>query len=152
LPREDRKEMIIRNYARILGRDPNENDLNYFLNTGIREDELLKKMVDSQEHADLVKARQEVITAKMKMTAEGNELMTLRSKSLESDTIIKNLNDTLIRKNEAIYELNKKVKELEQKSAQSSTKEKKTTSTTPKEKYKGNFSDRVFKAFSDILE
>jgi len=152
LPREERKEMIIRNYARILGRDPNENDLNYFLNTGIREDELLKKMVDSQEHADLVKARQEVITAKMKMTSEENELMTLRTKSMESDTIIKNLNDTLIRKNEAIYELNKKVKELEQKTTQSPTKERKTPVVSPKEKYKGNFSDRVFKAFSDILE
>jgi hypothetical protein len=166
LPREERKEMIIKSYAKVLGRDPNENDLNYFLNTGIREEELLKKMVDSQEHSDLVKARQEVITSKLKMSEEQNELMALRTKSLESDTIINGLNDSLAQKNAAITELNKRVKILEQQqnSPQGSgtgtftgtgaggKTGKNSVSTTSKNKYKGNFSDRVFRAFSDILE
>jgi hypothetical protein len=157
LPREERKEMIIKNYAKILGRDPSESDLNYFLNTGIREEELLKKMVDSQEHADLVKARQEVITAKMKMSEEQNELMALRTKTNESDTIIKNLTDSITQKNDAISELNKRIKELESpknstNSSSGSASSEKKSSSPQKKKYKGNLSDRVFKAFSDILE
>lgn len=152
LPREERKQMIIDTYAKVLGRDPNDNDLNYFLNTGIREDELVKKMVDSQEHSDLVKARQDVITSKQKMNEEQNELLTLRTKSLESDTIIKGLNGSIEQKNKAITELYQRIKELEQQKDPPTGTQKKSTTYSQKKKYRGNLSDRVFKAFSDILE
>jgi len=152
LPREERKQMIIDTYAKVLGRDPNDNDLNYFLNTGIREDELVKKMVDSQEHADLVKSRQDVITSKQKMNEEQNELLTLRTKSLESDTITRGLNGSIEQKNKAITELYQRIKELEQQKDPPAGTQKKSTSTSQKKKYRGNLSDRVFKAFSDILE
>ena len=152
LPREERKQMIIDTYAKILGRDPNDNDLNYFLNTGIREDELIKKMVDSQEHADLVKARQDVITSKQKMNEEQNELLTLRSKSIESDTIVRGLNGSIEQKNKAITELYQRIKELEQQKDSSTSTQKKSATSSQKKKYSGNLSDRVFKAFSDILE
>lgn len=152
LPREERKQMIIDTYAKVLGRDPNDNDLNYFLNTGIREDELVKKMVDSQEHSDLVKARQDVITSKQKMNEEQNELLTLRTKSLESDTITKGLNGSIEQKNKAITELSQRIKELEQQKDPPTGTQKKSTTSSQKKKYRGNLSDRVFKAFSDILE
>ena len=144
--------MIIDTYAKILSRDPNDNDLNYFLNTGIREDELIKKMVDSQEHADLVKARQDVITSKQKMNEEQNELLTLRSKSIESDTIVRGLNGSIEQKNKAITELYQRIKELEQQKDSSTSTQKKSATSSQKKKYSGNLSDRVFKAFSDILE
>lgn len=152
LNRDQRREMIIRNYVKILGREPNDNDLNYFLNAGIREDELIRKMVDSQEHVDLVKARQEVISAKLKMTDEQEELTTLRSKVNEYDVILKSLNDSINQKNEALTDLNSRLKEFEQKQNLSPKQEEKKLESSPKEKYKGNLSDRIFKAFSDILE
>lgn len=152
LNRDQRKEMIIRNYVKILGREPNENDLNYFLNAGIREDDLIKKMVDSQEHVDLVKARQEVISAKMKMTSEQEELTELRAKVAENEVILKSLNDSITQKNEALTSINLRLRELEQKQNLAPKQEEKKLESSPKEKYKGNLSDRVFKAFSDILE
>jgi hypothetical protein len=153
LPREARKEMIIKNYAKILGHDPSESDLNFFLNTGIREDDLIKKMVDSQEHAELVKARQEIITTRITLESEQTELNQLRKINVEQKTIIDDLNQSIEQKNKSLTQLTQKIRELEQKnnSFQIEGKDKPTNKSSQK-KYKGNLSDRVFKAFSDILE
>ena len=153
LPREERKTMIIQNYAKILGREPSDNDLNYFLNIGIREDDLIKKMVNSQEHVDLVKARQEVLTTRIKMNNEQTELMQLRTQSAEYQTIIDGLNASIVQKNEALTRLQQRIRELEQSKNFPTTGGKdKTPSKSSGKKYKGNFSDRIFKVFSDILE
>jgi hypothetical protein len=146
--REERKQMITRNYIKILGRDPNQNDLNYFLNIGIREDELLKKMVDSQEHADLVKARQEVITIKKELAEQTEELQDLRASKEDSRNIIEALNLSINQKNIALTKLQIDLKELQQKQQEKPLFRK----TSKHKKYKGTFMDKVFKAFSDILE
>lgn len=104
--REERRQMIIDNYIKILGREPSQSDLNYFLNLGTNEEQLIQKMIDSQEHADLVKSRQEVVKTKEKLTKQTNELLHLRTKVSDQQGIIKNLNQLLIQKNRAIYRLN----------------------------------------------
>ncbi len=58
MDRQQRREMIETTYVKILGRKPSQSDLNFFLNQGINEADLLKKMMESQEHADIVKAKQ----------------------------------------------------------------------------------------------
>lgn len=146
--RDERKQIISRNYIKILGREPNQNDLNYFLNIGIREDELLRKMVDSQEHADLVKARQEVITIKKEQAEQIAELQDLRANSEDSRNIIESLNLSINQKNIALTKLQFDIKELQQKQQEKMQIKK----TSKKKKYKVSFLDKVFKAFSDILE
>ena len=151
LTRDERKTMIVNNYVKILGREPNENDLNYFLNIGIREDDLVKKMMDSQEHADLVKARQEILGIRTKMDEEQNELMELRTNKEEDTIIIEGLNQSIIQKNAALNDQAQRIRELEQSKNAQSTKGK-SSPVPPGKKYKDNFPNRVFKAFSDILE
>jgi hypothetical protein len=147
--REERKQMIERNYMKILGREPNQNDLNYFLNIGIREDELIKKMIDSQEHIDLVKAKQELIELKDKFTNNQNELNDLKNQSEDSKNIIENLHQSIDQKNIALNKLQYDIKELQMKLLD---KPQLTKSHGPKKKYQGSFADKVFKAVSDILE
>ncbi|HLD03299.1 MAG TPA: N-acetylmuramoyl-L-alanine amidase, partial [Candidatus Dojkabacteria bacterium] len=146
--REERKELIKKNYVKILGREPNQNDLNYFLNIGIREEELIRKMVDSQEHVDLVKARQEVIKIKQQLTEQQTELQQLRALSKDQTRVINNLNASIQQKNSAIGQLQGKINGMLQRFSEkySGRVVKKSASG-----YKGNFLDRLFKTFSDLF-
>lgn len=148
--REERKEMITRNYQKILGREPNQNDLNYFLNIGIREDELLKKMVDSQEHLDLILAKTELETIKESYEKDKAELQKLRASSEDQKAIMDQYNQSLEQKNIALTKLQLDLKELQQKQHSEPVVAKKTS--IAKSGYKGTFADKFFKAMSDLFE
>lgn len=145
--RDDRKEMINKTYIKILGREPNQSDLNYFLNTGINEDQLIKKMIDSQEHVDLVKARQEVLTTKAQFHAHQAELIQLRAETKDKTDLINNLNNLLGQKNIALTELHRKLQYYE---AQLYQKAQQPSAPRPLP-YKEPMMDRIFRYFSDRL-
>ncbi|MBN1331507.1 N-acetylmuramoyl-L-alanine amidase [Candidatus Dojkabacteria bacterium] len=141
--REERKDMIRNNYVKILGREPNQADLNYFLNLGTSEEQLIKRMIDSQEHADLVKARQEVIKTKETLSKHTTDILYLRTKVTDQQGIIKNLNQLLIQKNRAIYQLNLALRGFRQQNP---------PQTKPRKiKYKKTFSEKFLDYFSNKL-
>jgi N-acetylmuramoyl-L-alanine amidase len=149
--REDRKEMIKKSYIKILGREPNQNDLNYFLNIGITEDQLLKKMIDSQEHADLVKARQEVIQTKQNFNDQQAELSSLRASVADQDKIIMQLQNSIDQKNLALSEMQRRIDVFQKIQVERGGSEPASTvSEAPK--VKGSFLERLFRAFSDIFD
>ncbi len=148
--REQRKEMITQNYLKILGREPNQNDLNYFLNIGIREDELIKKMVDSQEHLELVAAKAELAKIKESYEQDKAELLALKSLTEDQKTILDQYNQSIDQKNIALNNLQIELKQLQQKQHSEPVNSKKPS--TAKSSYKGTFADKFFKAISDILE
>lgn len=146
--REERKDMINKMYVKLLGREPNQNDLNYFLNIGITEDQLIKKMVDSQEHADLVKARQEVLETKQKYNDQQTELAQLRTQAQDQQKIIANLQSSIDQKNMGLADLQQRLTQLQKfqsNAAGVKPKEEKTN-------YRGTFLDKLFRAFSDLFE
>ncbi len=145
MTREERKEMIKKNYVKILGREPTQSDLNYFLNISIKEDDLIKRMVDSQEHADLVKARQEVIKIKEKFGKQKDELLRLRVKVSDQEGIIKNLNALLMQKNRVIYQLKQRLQYF------NNIKRDKQESIKKKSLYKKTFKEKILDFFSDNL-
>ena len=152
MSRDDRKKMVNEMYTKILGREPTQNDLNYFLNIGISEPDLLKKMVDSQEHADLVMSRQEVIKAKEELAEHNTELLQLRASTEDQKVIIRNLHALIAQKNQAIAHIQQQLGMMQNyQNAQQSV----SISNTPpqvKHNYKGTFLDKLFKAFSDLFE
>ena len=152
MSRDDRKKMIEDMYVKILGREPNQNDLNYFLNTGISEQDLLKKMVDSQEHADLVKSRQEVITIKDQMNENKSELVQLRASVDDQKVIIRNLHTLIAQKNEGIAELQQQLSALKSQNVGLSQTLASGDVKNSSHNYKGTFLDKLFKAFSDLFE
>jgi len=103
--REQRREMIEKTYVKILGRKPNQSDLNYFLNVGIAELDLVKKMVDSQEHLDLVKAKQELAELKENQSKQALHIQKLEAAINDQKTMLINLNHLLQHKNNAITQL-----------------------------------------------
>jgi len=140
--------MITRNYVKILGREPNQNDLTYFLNAGIKEEDLVKKMLESQEHADLIKSRQEVLQTKQSLKDHQLELMQLRAATADQKGIIENLSASVAQKNYALSKMHYTLTMLQRSQASG-------TATNPElnnPKYKGTFLDKLFKAFSDLFE
>lgn len=153
MTRDDRKKLIQDMYVKILGREPNQNDLSYFLNIGISEQELIKKMIDSQEHADLVKSRQEVIKAKEELNSTKTELIQLRTSDEDQKMIIRNLHTLIAQKNQAIAQFQHQAESLEvQKNQITQSETPIQIQTSPQYKYKGTFIDKLFKAFSDVFE
>lgn len=151
MSREERKKMIDDMYIKVLGREPNQNDQNYFLNIGISEQELMKKMIESQEHADLVKSRQEVIKAKDELNEHKTELFQLRASSEDQKVIIRNLHALIAQKNQAIAQLQQQLGMMNN-YQNSRTSGAQQPTETPAHKYKGTFLDKLFKAFSDLFE
>lgn len=153
--REERKEMIKRNYIKILGREPNQSDLNYFLNTGIIEDQLIKRMIDSQEHADLVKSRQEILDIKTKFQSLQAELIQLRTETKDKTEMINNLNNLLTQKNISLTELHRRLMYYERgpnsKPAETPNTPEQPAQLVSEENYGNSFMDRIFKFFSDRL-
>lgn len=151
MSRDDRKKMIEDQYVKILGREPNQNDLNYFLNTGISEADLIKKMVESQEHADLVKARQEVIKAKEEAANQKTELSQLRASVEDQKIILQNLHSLLAQKNQNIAQMQQQLGMM-QNYQNNPAPTPQLAEEKPQTTYKGTFLDRLFKAFSDLFE
>ncbi|MBN1915806.1 N-acetylmuramoyl-L-alanine amidase [Candidatus Dojkabacteria bacterium] len=153
--RDSRKKTIEETYMKVLGREPNQNDLNYFLNIGITEDQLIKRMVDSQEHMDLVKARKEVIETKKKYEELSSKFMEIDTKAKDQEGIIKSLNTLLAQKNQALSDINNKMRQAEAKKPKSLRNDDQSSLSgkiDPYLSYKPSFTDRVFKFFSDIFE
>lgn len=144
ISRDERKNMVIKNYKKILGREPNQNDLNYFLNIGITEDKLIKRMVDSQEHLDMVKANQEYQKLKANEKQRSIELTKLRGENEDRRIMQEKLTQLLHKKNAQIAHLRTKVSILAQN-------QKGANKDNNKKKEKGSLSDRFFHFFSDIL-
>lgn len=150
--RDDRKKMVETMYVKVLGREPNQNDLNYFLNIGINENELLKKMVDSQEHADLVKSRQEVIKAKDEMNENKAELIQLRASVEDQKVIIRNLHALIAQKNQAIAQAQQQLGMMQNYQNSQNQASAQQQASQSNHNYKGTFLDKLFKAFSDLFE
>ncbi len=107
--REQRKDMIEKTYMKLLGRKPSQSDLNYFLNMGINEIDLIKKMVDSQEHLDLVKAKQELADVKDKSSKQAQHILKLETAVNDQKAMLINLNHLLQHKNQALGELEQSI-------------------------------------------
>lgn len=104
--RASREKMVKERYVQLLGHEPNMNELNYFLNTGTTEQELILKIADSQEHADLVKAKKELDEIKKTKEDLEKEIQKITVASKDQQQMLVQLNMLLQQKNQAIQDLN----------------------------------------------
>jgi glycine cleavage system regulatory protein len=105
-------------------------------------------MVDSQEHVDLVKARQEVLMTKAKFHSQQAELIMLRAQNQDKEQLINNLNRLLHQKNISLSEMQRQINILQQQTFRSNSSK---TPPKPLNEYKEPMIDRIFRFFSDRL-
>ena len=80
--------------------------MNYFLNIGIQEDDLLVRMINSQEHVDLVQTAMMYHQMKQRFDAQHVELMRLKVGQKDKDLMVHNIRQLLHQKNQHIAKLN----------------------------------------------
>jgi len=105
MDREERKEMIKKTYQKILGKEPNQNDLNFNLNTAVSEEDLTKKLLEGEEHKEMVKEASEVKDLRSKATKAESELATVTGSISDMKEMIGSLNKLLDQKNKYIAQL-----------------------------------------------
>lgn len=103
--REERKQMVQEKYQQILGRKVNDQDLNYFINLGLNEDQMIKRIVDSQEHADMVQGYQEYKKIKPEYEQLKIDKQRLEVQLRDKEDILDKQNDSIAQKNRTIQEL-----------------------------------------------
>ncbi len=108
ITRDQRKQMIKDNYRKILGQKVNDQDLNYFVNLGLSEDQMIKRLIGSQDHVNLVKDSQKYRKIKPKYDKLATENKELKSNIKDKDNIIDKQNELLNQKNKSIQQIEQK--------------------------------------------
>lgn len=107
------KERVKEIYKKVLGREGSESDINYIVNLKIEEKELIKRMVDSQEHMELVKAKQEVYEAKRKVEEAEQNAKDVTQKSADVIKVNERYDLVVAEKNHKLDELKSEVARLQ---------------------------------------
>lgn len=103
--REERKKTIKEYYQKYLGSEVAEKDLNYFLNLGLDEDQMIKRIVNSHEHADAIEKSQKYSKINPEYEKLKNENLNLKSKLKDIENILEKQNQLLEQKNSSIQRL-----------------------------------------------
>jgi len=109
MDRDERKEMIKKIFLKVLGKEPNQNDLNYHLNTGVTEVELIKKLVEGEEHAKLLKDALEFKELNDKVSKLNAEIEQLKANSVDGKVMQESMNRLLEHKNMLISRLHQEL-------------------------------------------
>ncbi len=105
LTREQRKEMIKKRYHQILGRKVSEQDLNYFLNLNLDENQMTKRLIESQDHADMIKNNQEYKKIKPEYDKLKTQKKELEAQLKDKDKLVQKQNELIQQKNKSIFSL-----------------------------------------------
>jgi N-acetylmuramoyl-L-alanine amidase len=155
--REEQKKMIKDKYQQILGRKVSNQDLNYFANLNLSEDQMTSRLVQSQEHADLVKDAQEFKDIEPKYKKLENESKELKAQVSDKEKIIQQLNELIAQKNNSIQLLQQgkqpQISQVAPAQPRSETPpQSMTTGYQEIPQYKESFLDKVLKKLNDIFD
>lgn len=109
MDREERKEMIKQMFIKVLGKEPNQNDLNYHLNTGVTETELMKKLVEGEEHQKIVENAKQFKDLTDRITKLTAEIDQLKANNNDSKVMQDSMNRLLEYKNVLIARLHQEL-------------------------------------------
>lgn len=112
MTRDERKDMINKYYQKAFGKQPNQNDLNYFLNIGITEEQLLKRVLDSQDHLDQVNNAAKYAETKEKLDSLEAKAQTMERDLADQKQIMEKLTTLLQQKNVALSEMQRRIQLL----------------------------------------
>lgn len=105
MDREKRKEMIKEVYKKIFDKDISQSDLNLYLNQGVSEEELMKKLIESKEFKDLVKDGKDSKELRNSIQKLEGEVALLRSTVSDTKALQDSQNALLQQKNILIQKL-----------------------------------------------
>lgn len=105
MDRDQRKDMITNTYKKILGKEPPQNDLNYNLNIAVTEEDLTKKLLESEDFKKLVTDAADAAELKKEKQKNEAEYLNYKKQVEDSKKMIENLNKLLNMKNQYIAQM-----------------------------------------------
>jgi hypothetical protein len=103
---ETRRDMITRLYRQILGREPDNAGLNYYLfNSNITEPQIAKEMYESTEHQSILARSKDVREMVLKLDNYNKEINELKTKLLNADNLSNSYKALLDQKTQMINTL-----------------------------------------------
>lgn len=151
MSRDERRNMIINTYQKVLGYEPNQNDLNYFMNVGINYQDLLQRMIDSQEHYDMVMNKKKAAEMSEEFSKLQSEYRKLKILYEDQKTIFDKFQESIEQKNIAIQNIQNELNDLKKENKKNEVTVKKTEEK-PAPEYKASFKSKLLKKLSDLLE
>lgn len=156
---KDAKKMIKDQYQQILGRKVSDQDLNYFANLRLTEEQMIKRLIDSQEHADIVSESQKYKKINPKYEKLKMEASELRVQVNDKEKIIGQQNDLIAQKNRTIEQL-QQVQSQEPSTAHFNSPEETQPGlrAAPEQSYqelvpqKKSFIDKILRKLNDIFD
>lgn len=116
-PVETRRDMITRLYKRILGREPDNAGLNYYLfNTQIPEMQIAREMYESTEHKDILARSKDVREMVLKLEENNKKLSEIETKLGNAESLVQNYKILIDQKTQIINSLKGKLNEADQES------------------------------------
>jgi hypothetical protein len=109
MDREERKEMIKKTFLKVLGKEPSQNDLNYYLNTGIAETDLIKKLIEGEEHTKIIQNANEFKELSDKVAKLNAEVDQLKTNGKDTKLMQESMNRLLEHKNLLIARLHQEL-------------------------------------------
>lgn len=97
---QERQDMIQRLFQKVLGRNADPKSMSYYSTSQMSEDALMKLMVDSTEHKNLIKAAKNFVSTKSLLNRANQEIAELKSKLKDKDVEIDSLRQFFGTKNQ----------------------------------------------------
>ena len=148
MSRDDRKLMINKYYKIDFGKEPSQSDLNYFLNIGVSEEQFLKRILESQEHVDMVENSVKYLDLKKKYDEVSMKHDQLKTSHTDQRNILDRLNKLLEQKNIALTQMQQRIQSLTNKIEEIQLNSK---STKAKVDYERQGKDKIFDFLSRRL-
>lgn len=101
----NKRKVIEDNFRLILGRNPTFHESNYFRNNSTSQELLIKKIIESQEHVDLVNNAQKIKEKDKELDTLQKSVAELKLEVKDRDQIIENMDFLIEQKNASIQKL-----------------------------------------------
>ncbi|BCX13713.1 MAG: hypothetical protein KatS3mg085_245 [Candidatus Dojkabacteria bacterium] len=105
MDRDERKQMIKDVYKKFFGKEPQETLVNTYTNQGVNEEELMKKILDSEEYKKMLEEYQNFKQNEDKSKQNEIEIKNLNQKLRDTERMLENLTKLLKHKRALITRL-----------------------------------------------
>lgn len=101
---DEKKNLVTRLYQKVLGRNPDPRGLQYYANSQMSEEALMKLMIDSAEHKNIIKAARDYVSTKSLLDKREREIKELKAKINDKDEEIQSLTQYFQKVKDAVTE------------------------------------------------
>ncbi len=111
----EKRTKILELYKIILGRIPKEADISTLLSNNLSEIELMKKMLNSEEHLEILNSRNEIVNSRIETEKIKKEMEDIKARQMDLENTNKSWEELVSEKSDEMRKLEEEKKILSEK-------------------------------------